>query len=370
MDYKGKRVAVVGTGATSVQVIPIVAHEAGSVTVFQRTPNYVLPARNHPLTDEQQRDIKERYAEVWEGARSQIFGMSFVDSQVKMDESSEKQIKRILDNGWEIGGFRFIFETFSDLLTSQKANDIASEFVRDKIRAVVTDDETAEMLCPDYALMAKRPPLGHHYFETFNKPNVQLVSIKDNPIQEVTETGIKLTKKDSRLDKDEFDFDVIIYAIGFDAGTGALTTIDVRGRDNRSLGEEWKTQLETHLGITVEGYPNMFMISAPQSPFANLPVVLDNTADWIGHLLTHMAKKGHKTVEPTREAMEKWSKLLADVFEATLLPEAAKKAGSWFVGANIPNKRVAPLFWFGGVVSYFEICDEEMRSGWPSMRMS
>ena len=229
-----------------------------------------------------------------------------------------------------MGGFRYIFETFCDTLTNQKANDIAAEFVRNKIRAVVLDEETAETLCPDHALMAKRPPLGHQYFETFNKPHVKLVSIRNNPIQEITEKGL-------RTGTDEYEFDMIIYAVGFDGGTGPLTAMDVRGRDQRCLGDEWSKSLETLLGIAVEGYPNMFMISGPQSPFANLPVVLDNTATWIGHVLAYMDKNKYKVMEPTKEATEQWCKLLNAVYEATVLPESAKKAGSWYIGVGLPN---------------------------------
>lgn len=350
------------------QVVPMAAHEAKQVTVFQRTPNWVLPARNHPLTDEQLRDIKNRYAEVWQTARSQMFGMDWVDTPAKMmDEPDDLQIKRVLEYGWEIGGFRFLFETFADLLTSQRANDIASDFLRDKIRSMVKDKETAELLCPDHALMAKRPPLGHHYFEAFNKSNVQLVSIADNPIKEVTEQGITLEKKDARTNQDEFEFDVIIYAIGFDASTGPLSAIDVRGKDYQSLGELWKTDLQTFLSITVTGFPNMFMISGPQCPFANFPILIDNTADWIAKLLAYMEKNNIERMEPKQEAMDQWGKRLVDVYETTVLPEAAKKAGSWYVGANIPGKRVAPLFWFGGVQSYFQICDEEQNKSYPGL---
>ena len=349
----------------------MVAHLAKEVTVFQRTPNHVLPARNHPLTPEQQRDIKKHYEEVWQAARSQIFGMHFVDSKVTFDDmKNEKQTRQVLEKGWEIGGFRYIFETFADMLTNKKCNDYASEFVRDKIRAVVHDEETAELLCPDHPLMAKRPPLGHYYFETFNKPNVTLIPIKDNPIKEITETGVRLEGKDKRTEQDEFEFDTIIYAIGFDAGTGALATMDIRGTENRSLGDEWYKQLQTFLGINVHGYPNMFMLSAPQSPFANLPIVMDNTADWISNVIDYMQKNSYHRVEPTQEATDKWCRLLTDVYEATVLPEAATKAGSWYIGANVPGKPVNPLFWFGGVVSYFEICDNEVNNKFPSLTMA
>ena len=350
------------------QVVPMAAYEAKQVTVFQRTPNWVLPARNHPLTSEQQRDIKNRYSEVWQTARSEMFGMDWVDSQTKMmDEPDDSQVKSVLDYGWEIGGFRFIFETFADLLTDQTANNIASNFLCDKIRSIVKDKKTAELLCPDHAFMAKRPPLGHHYYEQFNKSNVQLVSVADNPIKEVTEKGITLEKRDARTDQIEYEFDVIIYAIGFDAVTGALSNIDVRGKDDKSLGKLFKTQLQTFLGITVTGFPNMFMISGPQAPFANIPVIIDNTSDWIGKLIAYMENNSIERMEPKQEAMEQFSKLLNDIYEATVLPEAAKKAGSWYVGANIPGKRVVPLFWFGGCASYFHVCNEEQNNNYPGL---
>ena len=344
------------------------AHEAKQVTVFQRTPNWVLPARNHPLTAEQQREIKDRYPEVWAAARKQMFGMDWVDATAKMmEEPDEIEIKRVLEYGWEIGGFRFLFETFADLLTDQKANDTAADFLRDKIRSLVKDKETAKLLCPDHAVMAKRPPLGHHYFEAFNKPHVQLVSIRENPIKEVTEKGIILEKKDARTNQEEYEFDVIIYAIGFDASTGPLSAIDVRGKDNKSLGELWKSQLQTFLAIAITGFPNLMMISGPQGPFANFPILIDNEADWIGKLIAYMEKNGVERMEAKQEAMDEYGKRLVDVYEMTVLPEAAKKAGSWYVGANIPGKRVAPLFWFGGVQSYFQICDEEQKNNYPGL---
>ena len=166
---------------------------------------------------------------------------------------------------------------------------------------------------------------------------------------------------------DEYEFDLIIYAIGFDAVTGAFANMDVRGRNNESLTDVWAKSLETHLGITVEGFPNMLMLSAPQSPFANLPIVLDNTADWIGHLLNYMNKNGYHKAEPKREAIEQWGKTLHDVYNATILPKAAMQAKSWYIGANVPGKPINVLFWFGGVVSYFEICNKEVDNGFPGL---
>ncbi|KAK3697390.1 hypothetical protein LTR37_017452 [Vermiconidia calcicola] len=390
VSYAGKRIAVIGTGyvvlstltmrhlliihkpprATAVQIIPVVAHSCKELTVFQRTPNYVLPARNHPLTEDQDKAIKSRYAEVWEEARNQAFGMSMVDSKLTMkDMKSKEHHRRMLEYGWEIGGFRFIFETFADLIVNQEANDIASEFVREKIRSAVRDEETAERLCPDYPIFAKRPPLGHYYLETFNKPHVRLVDVKNNPIEEITEKGLKTSKTDSVTGTDDYEFDMIIYAIGFDASTGAYTQMDIRGTEERSLGEHWAEYLETFLGICVEHYPNMFMLSAPQSPFANLPIVLDNTADWIEKVIGYMEKNGYKTMEPTHEGQEKWCKTLNDSYNSTVLPQAALQAGSWYIGANVPGKKVSPLFWFGGAPPYFQICQQEVDNNFPGLTM-
>ena len=285
------------------------------------------------------------------------------DSKQSTEGLSEKKINQIFERGWETGGFRFIFETFNDLIVNQKANDLASEFVKNKIRAIVNDEKTAELLCPTHSIFAKRPPLGHYYFEAFNKPNVELIDVKTSPIEEITEKGVRTTTG-------EYEFDMIIYAIGFDASTGALANMDVRGKSGETLGAVWRKQLETFLGICMPDFPNMFMISAPQSPFANLPIVLDNTADWVGLTLDYMNKNGYKRMEPTREATDKWCKLLNDVYNGTVLPKAALEAGSWYIGANIPGKPVAPLFWFGGVVPYFEICKGEVDNNFPGLTMA
>lgn len=207
VDFIGKRVAVIGAGATAVQVIPVVSHSAKSLTVFQRTPNYVLPARNHPLTKAQMDEIKRKYDEIFKRVRGQIFGMDFVDVTRKMDDmKNDAEFQKILDLGWEKGGFRYIFETFSDMLTNTKCNEAAGEYIRNKIRAIVTDEKTAELLCPHYPVLSKRPPLGHHYYETFNRDNVQLVDVRNDPIQEITPTGLKTSST-------SYDCDMIIFAV-------------------------------------------------------------------------------------------------------------------------------------------------------------
>ncbi|KIW28895.1 uncharacterized protein PV07_04750 [Cladophialophora immunda] len=364
VDFAGKRVAVVGTGATAVQVIPIVAHNAKTLTVFQRTPNYVLPARNHPLTEDQQVALRREYEEVVKRARAQSFGMDFVDATLKStDLATEADVHRVLDFGWEIGGFRFIFETFADMLTNPKCNDMAAEFVRNKIRSIVKDKETAELLCPHYTILSKRPPLGHFYYETFNRDNVELVDVKDDPIQEITPTGLRTGKK-------EFEFDMIIFAVGFDAITGTLAQIDLRGSQHQLLAEQLDKDMATAYGITTPGFPNLFMVSGPQAPFANIPVIIDNTVDWIGKTLSFMRSNGYGRVDTKEDYAKTWSEQVDAAFNATVLPEGAKETRSWYIGANLEGKTVRPLFWFGGVAPYFAHCEREITEGYPGFEFS
>ncbi len=207
VDFVGKRVAVIGAGATAVQVIPIVAHSAKTLTVFQRTPNYVFPSRNYPVTKDHMNEIKRDYSKHHQRARKQAFGMDFIDATRTMnDMKNDAEFERVLNQGWESGGFRFVFETFADMLTNKKCNDAAAEFVRNKIRSVVHDEKTAELLCPQYSILSKRPPLGHQYYETFNRDNVSLVDVRTDRIEAITPTGLKTTST-------EYEFDIIIFAV-------------------------------------------------------------------------------------------------------------------------------------------------------------
>jgi cation diffusion facilitator CzcD-associated flavoprotein CzcO len=208
VQFTGKRVAIIGTGATGVQLLPVIAHTAKHVTVFQRTPNYVIPGRNHTLIDEQMDEIKANYQDVFNRARSQVYGFDITDATLKIDDlGSDAEIQQVLEAGWEKGGFRYIFETFSDVVLSPKSNEAVSEFVRRKIRAIVKDKEVADLLCPHYPIVSKRPPVGHFYYEAFNRDNVNLVDIKSDPIQEITSAGLRTSGR-------EFEFDMIIFAIG------------------------------------------------------------------------------------------------------------------------------------------------------------
>lgn len=362
VKFAGKRVAVIGTGATGVQVIPIVAHEADHVTVFQRTPNYVIPGRNYQIPPQKLEEIRRDYDQIWQQARGQVFGMAMpMAGRTVKDVKDHAHHLRILDQGWETGGFYFVFTTFDDLLVDQESNAAMSEFVRNKIRTIVNDEKTAELLSPKYPILSKRPPLGHFYYEAFNRPNVQLVDVSgNNGIQTFTEKGLRTENGD------EFEFDMVIFAIGFDAATGALAEMDIRGEKDVALKEVWATSLESHLGITVKGFPNMFMVTGPQSPFANMPVVIDNTVTWIGKAITHLQQEKKTILEPTKEAGRAWADHVNDVFSMTLMASSAAKSRSWYVGANVPGKPHNVLFYFGGVGNYFEACEKEAAAGFPS----
>jgi len=354
IDFTGKRVCIIGTGATAVQVIPLVAQTAAHLTVFQRTPNYVMPARNAPMTDFELASIRKNYDKIWEQAHKHVFGFALEPAGRNGADVSPEEQQRILERHWEIGGFRFLFETFDDLLTNAETNKLVAEFIRNKIRAIVKDKKTAELLCPTcHPVAARRPPLGHFYYETFNRDNVSLVDVRDNPITEITERGV-------RTQTTEYAADVIIFATGFDAVTGTLKAIDIRGRDGTSLVDVWTGGPQTYLGITIDKFPNFFMVGGPQSPFANLPVVIDGVADWIGRALRYLRDNDLQAMEPTAEAVADWGVHMNDLVNATLMNQAKR---SWFMGDNIPGKPHAVLFYFGGAGKYREECRAAAEKG-------
>jgi len=363
VDLRGKRVGIVGTGATAVQAIPLIAQEAAHLTVFQRTPNYVIPARNHPLDESERRAVKDKYESVWLKARQHLFAMAFDPAGRSCADATPEERQLIFERGWETGGFRFIFETFDDIITSETANDAASEFVRNKIRTIVKDPKTAELLCPkDHPIGSKRPPLGHYYYETYNRDNVSLVNVRGNPIKRVTPTGLLLE------DGTEFGLDVIIFANGFDAATGALTRFEVRGRNGQTVKDAWTNGPQTYLGIAITGFPNLFMISGPQSPFANIPVVVEGAVEFIASTIQHQRKTGDTPIEAKRAATEAWGKQLDEILAATVVGKG-EAAGTWIVGANVPGKARKVLFFFGGAGAYYDLCQQEIAEGWPNFTL-
>ncbi|KAL6406624.1 oxidoreductase [Ilyonectria robusta] len=361
VDFHGKRIAIVGTGATGVQIIPKVAPVAKELTVFQRTPNYVLPGRNYVIDEHQAAEIKHNYDATWNHASSHPFGLAMTPSGKTVKDATDPEIiKQVLDSGWESGGFHYQFETLDDLFTNQESNDIASEYLRQKIQAIVKDPKTAELLSPKYPFLSKRPPCGHFYYEAFNRPNVKLVDIKRDDI-DLYEKGIRTSSGG------EYEFDMIIFALGFDAATGALSEMDVKGIHDKSLANFWASRLETFAGVLVPGFPNMFLVCGPHVPFGNMPVVVDIEVNWIGKTIGYMEKNKVANINVTEKAVVAWSSHLHEAFNATLFAESATTSGAWFVGANIPGKALDILFYFGGVPTWTAWLDNESKAGWENM---
>jgi cyclohexanone monooxygenase len=365
LDYKGKRVGIIGAGATAVQLLPEIAPDVESVTIFQRTPNFILPAGQKKMTPEWEKEIKSNYPEIINKCRTHVFGMPFdspVD-RVAADSTAEEK-NEIYQKLWDEGGFRFCFESYDDLLSDLDANESASEFLRIKIKELVDDPETAELLTPrTYPLFAKRPPLDHGYYQAFNRDNVHLVDIaKTEPIVEITETGV-------RTEKQLYEFDIIVLATGFDALTGALEHMEIRGAKGETLKEKWSSATTTYMGLCTTGFPNMFMITGPQAPFANLPTTIEESVKWITACISHMEGNQFKAVNVSEEAEKQWDVHATEVVDMTVMKYGAD-ANTWFLGSNIPGKGPSALVYFGGANNYFDLLQESQNKNFPELEFT
>ncbi|MFN3425216.1 MAG: flavin-containing monooxygenase [Novosphingobium meiothermophilum] len=366
LDYAGKRIGIIGAGATTVQMVPVLAKTAKSVTVFQRTPNYILPAMQKDMTPEWEREIKANYDAVIAKCRNHVFGMAF-DSPVGRNavDTPPEERQRIFEENWT-GSFRWVFETFDDLLASPEANRMAADFIGAKMRERIKDQRIADLLIPtfdDYPLFAKRPPLDHGYLEAYNEDHVHLVDIKnDQPIVEITETGVRTTKE-------HYEFDIIVLATGFKAYTGALEAFPIVGEGGVTLSDKWKAKSECVMGVCVAGFPNMFIVTGPQAPFANLPTSIEQNAIWISKCIRKMEAEGLALCRPRREAEEAWTAQTADIHGQTLMAEG-HKVNSWMMGANREDKPPRVLIYFGGANFYYDALDESAAKGFPELEFS
>jgi len=355
VDLTGQRVGLIGTGSSSIQAIPELASQAAELVVFQRTPNFSVPARNQPLTEEKIRYWKENYSDLRREARETTRSGAIYDLPVKSAIGTDPaEIRTELEARWEKGGANFAY-AYNDLIVTQEANDIAAEFVRDKIRETVKDPATAEALCPkDYPIFAKRICVDSDYYETFNRDNVRLVDLRKMPIDRITPTGLKTSDA-------AFDFDVLIYATGFDAITGTLTRMNITGAGGRKLAEKWAEGPKAYLGLMTAGFPNLFMITGPGSPsvLSNMIVSIEQHVDFIHDLLVDLREKGQSSVDADPQAEEDWAAHVTEVAHTTLYPRAA----SWYMGANIPGKPRVFMPYIG-VDRYRAKCDAIARAGY------
>jgi len=361
VDLKGLRVGQIGTGSTGIQAAPVLAQQAAHLTVFQRTPTYSVPARNQPLTPEFRSWVRENTDEIRAVAHSTANGHAFRIAERNVADVTPEERQAIYEAAWERGGLQFR-ATFRDLMVNQAANDTAAEFLKARIRAIVRDPATAAALSDiDHPYAAKRPPIDTGYFETFNRDNVSLVDLRADPIERITPGGIRTRSREHLLD-------VIVFATGYDAMTGALLAMDIRGRGGRSLRDDWRAGPVTYLGLQVPGYPNLFTITGPGSPsvLTNMPVAIEQHVDWITGCIAHLRRNGIAAIEPDADAARRWGKHVDETANSTLLSKAKH---SWYYGANVPGKPRVFMPYAGGLARYRGICDEVAAKGYSGFRL-
>jgi cyclohexanone monooxygenase len=361
VNLSGKRVAIIGTGSTAIQAIPEIARQAGHLTVFQRTPNFSVPARNAPLTPETVDWWKKNYPDLRKKARETMRSGTIYDLPTRPAIGTDPaDVRAELEARWQKGGANFAY-AFSDLIFDETANAMAAEFVRDKIRSIVHDPETAEALCPkDYPIFCKRICVDSDYFATFNRPNVSLVNLRQTPLERITSKGVQTTDQ-------EHEFDVIIYATGFDAITGSLLRLNLTGTQGRTLKEKWADGPKAYLGLATSEFPNLFMITGPGSPsvLSNVLVSIEQHVEFLSDLMEHIRSHGITRIETTAKDEEDWAHHVTEVAHTTLYPKAA----SWYMGANIPGKPRVFMPYIG-VDAYRKKCAEVAAQGYVGFRMN
>jgi cation diffusion facilitator CzcD-associated flavoprotein CzcO len=361
VDFTGRRVAVIGTGSTGVQVIPVVAQDAAEVVVFQRTPKFVFPAAHLPMTEDVVRPIKDEYPALRKAARRGDYGTPFPAPEQHLDEMSVPEREALMESLYSIGGLGSFVVAFDDHLglKKQEVNDIVADFVRKKIRETVHDPATAEALTPyGYPIGINRIIIGTNYYETFNRDNVRLHSVIDDPIEEITATGL-------RTRNSEFEFDDIIFATGYDGLTGSFTAVDVRSRTGTTIKEYWADGPSTYLGMQMADFPNLFLITGPGGPsvLSNVITTTEQSIDFLAGLIEHARADGFEVIEPDAESERRWMEHVAEVAQGSLY-RYAYKANSWYTGLNVPGKKVVFMPYAGGVGTFESILEEVAADGY------
>ena len=356
VDFQGQRVGIVGSGSTAIQALPQIARQAARVQVFQRTPNYSMPAQNRPLPPGELREVVRGYRVRRRAAEQSDAGVPVAPAERSALEVAPEERQRMYEQGWRRGGINALSYAFTDYFTDERANFTAQEFAREKIRQIVRDPAVASALCPVHHIGTKRTCVDIGYFETYNGDHVELIDVRTSPITNVTPAGLATTAGEYRLD-------VIVFAVGFDAITGALLEMDIRGRDGLSLAGKWSQGPRTYLGLCVAGFPNLFMITGPGSPsvLSNMVVSIEQHVDWITDCLGYLEGRGLDRIEASAEAEDAWGRHVSAVADATLYPRAAT---SWYVGANIPGKPRVFMPYVGGCGTYRRECDEVVDRGY------
>ncbi|MGI9323644.1 MAG: flavin-containing monooxygenase [Pseudomonadales bacterium] len=361
VDFADCRVGVIGTGSSGIQAIPIIAQEAADLVVFQRSPSFSVPARNAALPNDVVEAYKDEFLSQRAAACQTDFGNSTWQSLPSaLEEDSAARVAEY-ERRWQIGGAGFMV-TYADLMVDKAANDTAADFLRDKIAAIVEDQEVARRLMPfDYPIGAKRLCVDTDYYATFNRANVRLVDLRDEPIEAITPNGIRTQAAD-------YAVDCLVFATGFDAMTGPLTRIDLRGRDGLSLAEQWQESPQCYLGVAIAGFPNLFTITGPGSPsvLSNMVLSIEQHVEWIADCITHLQACGATTIEAQPDAQADWAVQVDEVAATTLFPQG----NSWYIGANVPGKPRVFMPYTGGVRAFREICDAVVANEYAGFTFS
>ena len=360
VSFAGQHVGIIGTGSSAIQSIPLIAAEAKHLTVFQRQPNYTIPARNGPLDEAEYAAFRADYGEHRRRAKTTPTGSMWAVNPATCAEMTPEERRREMEARWQKGGLSY-YGVFADLLVDAEANNIATEFIRSKIRAEVNDPELAALLSPNSYMGCKRICLDTDYYATFNRPNVTLVDISDAPIEEITRTGLCTGGR-------EYVLDTIVFAIGFDAMTGPLLRIDIRGRDGRTLRSKWADGPRTYLGLAVEGFPNLFTVTGPTSPsvLTSMVPTIEQHVEWISDCIANARACGRPRIEATREAEDRWMDHHEEVAAETLFPSC----NSWYVGANVPGKPRTVTPYTGGMPTYMEKCEAVVANGYEGFALT
>ena len=355
VDFSGQRVGVIGTGSTAIQAIPQIARQAERLFVFQRTANYSMPAHNGPLDPQVASEIRRNFSERRLAAQQSDAGVPFPWPETSAFEVSDEERRRLYEAGWQRGGINALSYAFTDYFSNPDANATAAEFTREKIRSIVQDPDVAEALCPRQHIGTKRTCVDTGYYETYNRDNVELVDVRRSPIEAITADGLRTTDR-------EYTLDAIVFAIGFDAITGALLDIDITGPGGRTLREHWALGPRAYLGLASAGFPNLFMVTGPGSPsvLSNMVVSIEQHVDWIADCIVDLRRRGVQRIEATADAEVAWVQHVNELADATLYPVA----NSWYVGANIPGKPRVFMPYVGGCGPYRRACDEVAAQGY------
>jgi cation diffusion facilitator CzcD-associated flavoprotein CzcO len=361
VNFTCRRVGIIGTGSSGIQATPLIARQAAHLYVFQRSPNFSIPANNRPHTPESRAAYKATYAERRRKSRESRGGSPQESYSKKTMEVSAEERRSVYEKQWERGGVQFN-RTFPDQLTDKAANDEAVAFFTEKIRAVIKNPAIADLLIPtDHPLGTKRICTDTDYYHTFNRDNVTLVDIRSVPIEQITPTGIRTAAA-------QYHVDDLVFATGFDAMTGALAKIDIRGRGRLALRAAWAAGPRTYLGLAVAGFPNMFIVTGPGSPsvLANMVLAAEQQVEWIADAIFHVNNSGRTAIDAGKQAQDRWVEYCNELADQTLFPSA----NSWYLGANIPGKPRVFMPFIGGLGEYRRICAEVTAAGYRGFAIS